>query len=216
MNAVTHWIETNPTLFAVVIWPAVSALVLGAFKPRTPAEYAAMNPRIAGVLMALSGLGFDPRKALEGLSRALTGRSIPLEQAQVDALIKRSSVRPPPDLPVIRDTPTDPEVPIHVEEPPPTKPTGLGGRGASRMREVVCLLAAAIFVAVVSALALGCSADKAEMRAQSAGYAAELLACNVGVGKGDTEAAKEAEECQAAVSYRYRVTHRMRLDGGAP
>lgn len=96
MQIITSWIEQHPYLFNTFIWPVISAVVLAIFKPRTPEQYARMNPRLAGILMLVSGLGLDLHKALEGVQRALTGRSIPLDQAQADELLKKSSIRPPP------------------------------------------------------------------------------------------------------------------------
>lgn len=89
------WMEAHQSFSSFVIWPLVSAIVLMLFKPRSPEEYAKMNPRLAGFLMLLSGLGLDPHKVVEGLKRAATGRAIPLDQAQADALLKRSSIKPP-------------------------------------------------------------------------------------------------------------------------
>lgn len=71
------WIEQNPVLFSAVVWPIVSGLVVWAFKPRTPEEYAKMHPRWAGFLRFLSGLGVDPVRAADGLKRAITGEKEP-------------------------------------------------------------------------------------------------------------------------------------------
>lgn len=101
MQPVTQWIEAHPVLTQLV-WPAISALVLWLFKPRTPADYASLNPRVAGFLMFVSGLGLDPMKVTQGLRRVLTGKSIPMESEQINNLISASTLvdsKP-------RDTPT--------------------------------------------------------------------------------------------------------------
>lgn len=117
MTSIPNWIEGHPVLFAVVLWPLISGTVNAVLRRRTIEEYAAMPPRVAAVLMFLRSAGLDPERALEHISRALTGKPI----------LFRDVVPSPPatPLPVIRDTPTDPSVPIYFGEtpdPPPTKP----------------------------------------------------------------------------------------------
>lgn len=115
--AIPAWIEAHPLLFTVVLWPIISGAVNAVLKRRTIEEYAAMPPRLAALLMFLRSAGLDPGRSLEHIHRGLTGKPIPVPVTPIPP-------PPPSPLPVIRDTPTDPTVPIHFDapDPPSTKP----------------------------------------------------------------------------------------------
>lgn len=72
MNALLVWIRLNPVVFSIVIWPVLTGIVTFFFKPRTPEEYAAMNPRWAAFLKMLGGSGIDAPNILNGLKQFLT------------------------------------------------------------------------------------------------------------------------------------------------
>lgn len=66
MNA---WLEAHPTLYIYIISPLVLAFVgaiINAFtRKRTPEEYAALPPRLAGFIRLMSALFPDTRKAID-------------------------------------------------------------------------------------------------------------------------------------------------------
>lgn len=71
--------------FLSVAWPFVSALLVLAFRTRTPAEWIALgerSPRIQGAIKMLRGAGLDPPKVLEGAVQVFTGR-LPAESMRI-------------------------------------------------------------------------------------------------------------------------------------
>lgn len=67
------WAHAHPELCAALVWPTVSAILVLLFKPRTPEQYAAMNPRVASVFRLIAALGLDPVKALDALKKLVAG-----------------------------------------------------------------------------------------------------------------------------------------------
>lgn len=60
------WAEAHPTMSAVVVIPALTAVFNLIFKPKTPDQYAqiaAVSPRLAGFLQMMGALGVDGEKA---------------------------------------------------------------------------------------------------------------------------------------------------------
>lgn len=142
MHNIMSWVEAHPVLFNTVLWPLVSAIALLLFKPRTPDEYARMNPRVAGFLIFLSGLGLDIPKALEGLRRVLTGKAIPVDAARARDLLETAVVVP--------------KKPIADDSLPP--PTTMGPPGA----------AALLIIAAFAHSQVACSGDSAQRAADNA------------------------------------------------
>lgn len=105
LASVALWLKAH----ALLAWPMVSALLILAFRSRTPLEWVRLGetkPRAQGLLRFLRGVGLDPVKALEGLSQMLTGRaSVDARDAEIAMLRARLSVlaaaqtSPPADPP---------------------------------------------------------------------------------------------------------------------
>lgn len=85
-----QWIEQNPVLFSVVVWPLVTAIVTAFFRKRTAEEYAAMPPRLAAFMRFVGAIGFDAPKALETVRLMVTG-GVPSD----------AKPKPPPKPPVL-------------------------------------------------------------------------------------------------------------------
>lgn len=83
LDKVGLWISLHPLLFTMVIWPSVTGVATWLFKPRTPEQYAAMNPRVAAGLKLLGSLGLDMPKVLEAIKQLID------KEAEV-------STKPPP------------------------------------------------------------------------------------------------------------------------
>ena len=70
-------------------WPIVSAILVLAFRTRTPAEWIALgerSPRVQGAIKMLRGAGLDPPKVLEGAVQVFTGR-LPAESLRIVAAV---------------------------------------------------------------------------------------------------------------------------------
>ena len=67
------WIQQNPAL-AMMVWGAITAVVSGLFKPRTPEEYDALPPRVAAALKFVSAVGIDVPKAVEAAGQVIMGK----------------------------------------------------------------------------------------------------------------------------------------------
>lgn len=91
MHAIQEWIKNNPILF-LAIWPVFTGILTSIFRKRTPEEYAAMNPRLAGLVRGLSSIGFDVPKFIEALWTVLTGAP---PKNQTRSLQAGESVPPP-------------------------------------------------------------------------------------------------------------------------
>jgi hypothetical protein len=102
LSAILAWLEAHPMLVAQVVVPAATAAFTWLLKPRSESEYAAMGPRMAGLHKIVAGLGIDAPKLADGVMLLL--------------LKKRSARSIPPPSPSQRDTPTDPEVPVHIDD----------------------------------------------------------------------------------------------------
>lgn len=68
-----NWMADHKAFMAAVGWPVLTGIVNFALKPRSPEEYAAMNPYLRAVLKFTSGAGFDPVKTVKGAQEALDG-----------------------------------------------------------------------------------------------------------------------------------------------
>ena len=66
------------TLTAILLaWPVLTALVNWLFKPRSPEEYASLNPRLAGFLKFIASTGLDLTGAFQGLGKLFAGMKPP-------------------------------------------------------------------------------------------------------------------------------------------
>ncbi len=106
MHSALIWIQANPVLFSVVLWPFITAIFTQLFKPRTAAEYAAMNPRVAAVLRGIGALGIDAPKLLESLRLVVTGGLPAGAPAVTTTKTETTVVGPTPDA-----APTEPVLP---------------------------------------------------------------------------------------------------------
>lgn len=97
MEAVDTWATRHQALIGllIVLWPLISGVVNWIFKPRTHEQYLAMPHRVAGFLEFFASAGFDPRGALSGAYKLLTGLS----------------KAPPPPPPPPQEPPAPPAVP---------------------------------------------------------------------------------------------------------
>lgn len=84
------WIEAHPFFTSLVIVPVVMGTFNALLRPRTPEEYAAMNPRLAAFLKFLRVWFPEPKKLGEATVQFLTGTAKPVEE------MRRASVPPPP------------------------------------------------------------------------------------------------------------------------
>jgi hypothetical protein len=73
MHALLAWIQANPTLFTVVAWPAITAIVTAIFKPRTAAEYDKLPHWAASILRIVGALGIDVPALLKGIRMLVMG-----------------------------------------------------------------------------------------------------------------------------------------------
>ena len=89
------WIQARPLVSGLLVW--LAATLFGfLFKPRTPAEYDKLPPRVAAALQLLGAVFGDGRKILVALTKILTGRSEPPPGFGVEPFSYRVSSRPPP------------------------------------------------------------------------------------------------------------------------
>lgn len=98
MNTVTTWIQQNPVLFTVVLWPLATAIVTALLKPRSPEEYSAMNPRLAAFLKLLGSLGLDAPNVMNALKQ-LFGAAPPPTATTYRARRELAGQPPPPPPP---------------------------------------------------------------------------------------------------------------------
>lgn len=97
------WIQANPVLFTLIIWPAVTGLITAIARKRTAEEYAAMPPRLAAVLRFIGAVGLDLPKMLQTARLVITG-GVPADAP--------ADVRPTGKLP--QDPPSGPGVGLMV------------------------------------------------------------------------------------------------------
>lgn len=69
------WIDRHPTVTSLVIIPLLTAAYSAIRAPRTPAQWAAMNPIEKTLLkiVSLSPFGWDPRQQIEALKQLRSG-----------------------------------------------------------------------------------------------------------------------------------------------
>lgn len=80
MNLITQFAQQHPEFMIAIVWPTISALLVLMFKPRTPAEYAALaakSPRLAAMWQLVGALGLDPVKATEALKKMVAAKKEP-------------------------------------------------------------------------------------------------------------------------------------------
>lgn len=70
------WFSAHPLLATWLAW-LVTSLLLWAFRPRTPAEYDKLPPRLAAFLQLLRALFGDGAKIVEAVRKILSGQSAP-------------------------------------------------------------------------------------------------------------------------------------------
>lgn len=70
-----NWIEQHAVLMSVVVWPLLTALVSGLFKPRTPEAYAELPPRLAAFLKLVGALGLDVPNVIEAVKQGVANKS---------------------------------------------------------------------------------------------------------------------------------------------
>lgn len=73
MHAVAIWIETHPTIFALVVWPLLTALLTSLFAKPSDA-FAAKYPRLAAIRRIPSDAGINLPKLLGNVLVAITGK----------------------------------------------------------------------------------------------------------------------------------------------
>ena len=76
MTAVVNWIETHPTIFALVVWPVLTAILTSLFAKPSDA-FAAKYPRLAALRRIPSDAGINLPKLLGNLLVALVGKRAP-------------------------------------------------------------------------------------------------------------------------------------------
>jgi hypothetical protein len=69
--ALVRFLNANPMFYTVFVWPLLSAVFNAIFGKPTPEEIE-KRPRWAAFKRFMSGLGIDPKKALDGLWLILT------------------------------------------------------------------------------------------------------------------------------------------------
>ncbi len=70
-----NWLDAHPNVLHFIVWPLLSALITAIFKPRTPAEYEAMPPRMSAVLKAVGSLGIDVPNFMDAMRQLTAGRA---------------------------------------------------------------------------------------------------------------------------------------------
>lgn len=99
-----EFFSDHPLVWQLAIFPLVTALFTWLLKPRTPEDYAALNPRVAAALKFVGAVGFDLPEILEAVKQFATGRARTPEQERAkgdpaplgDATRKSITVRPGP------------------------------------------------------------------------------------------------------------------------
>lgn len=74
MEAIILFLVAHPEFWAYFLFPSITAVVTWLTKPRTPEEFAAMNPRVAAFLKLVAAVGFDAPKILEAIKQIVTGK----------------------------------------------------------------------------------------------------------------------------------------------
>jgi len=100
MNHITEFVKTHPTIWAVFVWPLLTGAITSLLKPRTPKEYAAMNPRLAACLKWIAATGLDAPKMIEAARQIVTAKNIPQPPPVVDSphtVILPDEIPDPPD-----------------------------------------------------------------------------------------------------------------------
>lgn len=93
MNDALAWVHARPWLSGFLVW--LAATLFGfLFKPRTPAEYDKLPPRVAAALQLLGAVFGDGRKILVALTKILTGESRPPPGATGVLIYPRSKYEP--------------------------------------------------------------------------------------------------------------------------
>ena len=67
-------LAAHPFLWTLILFPVITFLVTQLLKPRSPEEFAAMNPRVAAFLKFVGAVGFNGPKILEAIAQMVTGQ----------------------------------------------------------------------------------------------------------------------------------------------
>lgn len=76
MNAVIHWIRSNPIFFTLVVWPILTA-VFSAVTSKPTEEDFQKRPRWAAFKSFVSKFGVDSPRTLRAIYTLLTGSPYP-------------------------------------------------------------------------------------------------------------------------------------------
>lgn len=74
MTPVILFLAAHPEFWAYFIFPVVTLVVTWLTKPRTAAEFDAMNPRVAAFLKLVAAVGFDAPKILDSIKQLVSGK----------------------------------------------------------------------------------------------------------------------------------------------
>lgn len=72
-----NWLDAHPNVLHFIVWPLISAIITAVFKPRTPAEYEAMPPRISAFLKIVGSLGIDVPNLMDAARQLTAGKAKP-------------------------------------------------------------------------------------------------------------------------------------------
>ena len=103
MNAVTSWIETHPTIFALIVWPILTAILTSVFAKPSDA-FAAKYPRLAAIRRIPSDAGINLPKLFGNVLTAITGKappSVDVKPVFPDEQPTKKEGRSIPPLPVL-------------------------------------------------------------------------------------------------------------------
>lgn len=75
LTLIMAWVYSHPYFMSAIVWPLLTSIVTALFKPRTPEEYAEMNPRLAAMLKFVAASGLDPLKAVEAAKQFVSGEA---------------------------------------------------------------------------------------------------------------------------------------------
>lgn len=75
-----NYLQEHPLLWQIGLFPFITFLVSWLFKPRTPEDYAALNPRVAAALKFVAAVGFDAPKILESIAQMVQGKARTVSQ----------------------------------------------------------------------------------------------------------------------------------------
>lgn len=74
------WLGAHPVIWAILVWPIVTAFFNWLFRPRTEADYLALPTWLATTLRFIAALGLDPVAMKDALQRRVLEKKIKGEQ----------------------------------------------------------------------------------------------------------------------------------------